>query len=69
MERQADGGAFSLFASLRLARINIRIWLTWYLRSCAENGGQAPSPVESFLPWNLSDDKRRELAIKPDDSS
>ena len=60
---------FSLFASLTLAKINIRIWLTWYLRSCAENGGRAPSPVESFLPWNLSDDKRRELAIKPDDSS
>ena len=60
---------FSIFASLTLAKINIRIWLTWYLRSCAENGGRAPSPVESFLPWNLSDDKRRELAIKPDDSS
>jgi transposase len=60
---------FSLFASVTLARINIRKWLTWYLQSCAENGGQAPSDIEPFLPWNLRDEKRRELAIDPDDSS
>src|SRR5664279_5638642 len=34
---------FSLFATLALAKINIRTWLTWFLTSCAENGGQVPS--------------------------
>lgn len=60
---------FSLFATLALAKVNIRTWLTWYLKSCAENGGRAPSSLEPFMPWNLSDEKRRELTKKPDDSS
>jgi transposase len=60
---------FSLFATLTLGEINIRKWLTWYLRSCAENGGQAPADIAPFLPWNMSEEKRREMAIDPDDSS
>jgi transposase len=60
---------FSLFATLTPAGINIRTWLTWYLQSCAANGGREPSDIEPFLPWNLSDQRCRELAIDPDDSS
>ena len=60
---------FSLFATLNLAKINIRTWLTWYLKSCAENGGQVPSDIDPFLPWKMSAEKRREMAIDPDDSS
>ena len=40
---------FSLFATLTLAKINIRTWLTWFLQSCAENGGQVPSDITSVL--------------------
>ncbi len=60
---------FSLFATLTLAKINVRTWLTWYLESCAENGGQVPSDINPFLPWKMSVEKRRELAIDPDDGS
>jgi transposase len=60
---------FSLLATLSLARLNIRTWLTWYLSCCAENGGRAPSDITAFLPWEMSVEKRRELAIDPDDSS
>jgi transposase len=60
---------FSLFATLDLAKINIRIWLTWFLQSCADNGGQAPSEIDPFLPWTMSSEQRREMAIAPDDSS
>jgi transposase len=60
---------FSLFATLTLAELNIRKWLTWYLRSCAENGGRAPSDITAFLPWNLPAERRQELAIDPADSS
>jgi transposase len=60
---------FSLFATLSLAKLNIRSWLTWYLNCCAENGGRAPSDGTAFLPWEMSVEKRRELAIDPDDSS
>jgi transposase len=60
---------FSLFATLNLAKINIRTWLTWYLETCAENGGRVPSDINPFLPWKMSVEKRREMAIDPDDSS
>ena len=60
---------FSLFATLNLAKINIRTWLTWFLQRCAENGGQVPPEIESFFPWNLSAEQRREMAIDPNDSS
>ena len=60
---------FSLFATLSLAKLSIRKWLTWYLRSCAANGGQAPGDLTPFLPWTISVEKRREMALDPDDSS
>jgi transposase len=60
---------FSLFATLNLAKINSRTWLTWFLQSCAENGGQVPPDIDPFLPWNMSAEKRREMAIDPNDSS
>jgi transposase len=56
---------FSVFATLRKQCLNPRKWLTWYLESCAEAGGQAPADITGFLPWNLSNEKRRELAIEP----
>jgi transposase len=60
---------FSLFATMTLAKLNIRKWLTSYLRSCAENGGQAPADLSPFLPWTMSRERRQELALDPDDSS
>ena len=60
---------FSLFATLDLAKINIRVWLTWFLQSCADNGGQVPFDPHRFLPWNMSSEQRREMAIASDDSS
>jgi transposase len=44
---------FSLFATLVLAGINVRTWLTAYLTACAEAGGHAPAWAERLLPWNL----------------
>ena len=60
---------FSLFATLDLGRINLRIWLTWYLQSCAGNGGRVPFDIDRFLPWNMSSEQRRAMAIASDDSS
>ena len=45
---------FSLFATLLLAGINVRTWLTAFLTACAEAGGQAPAWASQLLPWNLS---------------
>ena len=60
---------FSLFATLTLAKINIRTWLKWFLECCAENGGQVPSDINPFLPWKMSVETRRELAIDPKNTS
>jgi transposase len=60
---------FSLFATLTMAKINIRTWLTLFLGSCAQNGGQIPSDIDPFLPWKMSEQRRCEMALDPDDSS
>jgi len=60
---------FSLFATLALSKINIRKWLTWFLQSRAENGGQAPADVDPFLPWKMTEEKRREMALDLSDTS
>ena len=64
---------FSILASLKLWQINPRLWLNWYLQSCAEAGSQVPNDIEPFLPWNLSADTRAKLRMgmptqKPDSS-
>src|SRR3954451_10167356 len=60
---------FTLFATLAMAQINIRTWLTWFLESCAETSGHVPADIGPFLPWKMSEEKRREMALDPDDSS
>jgi transposase len=54
---------FSILATLKLGQINPRLWLNWYLQSCAEAGGQIPKDIEPFLPWNLSEDMRAKLCL------
>jgi transposase len=54
---------FSILATLHLWEINPRLWLPWYLQSCAEAGSHAPTDIEPFLPWNLSPDLRAKLRI------
>jgi transposase len=64
---------FSLFATLQMCGLNVRHWLTWYLQSCAAAGGHTPADVSPFLPWTMSDEQRKALAIPsaitPPDSS
>jgi transposase len=52
---------FSLFATLKLHRINPRCWLTAYLEACAAAGGKPPSDAAAFLPWNLSDESKQAM--------
>ena len=49
---------FSILATLKFWKINPRLWLSWYLESCAAEGGKPPSDIQPFLPWNLSDERR-----------
>jgi transposase len=54
---------FSILATLKLWQINPRLWLQWYLTTCAATGGQAPQDIQPFLPWNLGQEKRAELRL------
>jgi transposase len=54
---------FSILATLRLWQINPRLWLSWYLQSCAEARSQVPNDIKPFLPWNLSEDMRAKLRL------
>jgi transposase len=55
---------FSLLATLKKWKINPRKWLTAYLQACAEAGGQVPKEVQRWLPWNLTDEQKKEMAEK-----
>jgi transposase len=54
---------FSILATLQLWQINPRLWLNWYLQSCAEAGSHSPTVIEPFLPWNLSQEMRAKLQM------
>jgi transposase len=62
---------FSLLATLELWGLNPRLWLQWYLQSCAAAGGKVPKDIEPFLPGNLSEQRRASFRLtdtgqKPD---
>lgn len=53
---------FSVFATLQKWNLNPRTWLRWFLDACASAGGKAPSDIQPFLPWNLSETQRQAMA-------
>lgn len=56
---------FSIFHTLDLWKLCPRKWLTAYLTACAEAGGRVPANAADFLPWNLSDERKKALAQLP----
>ena len=47
--------------SRALLGLNPRKWLTWYFECCAAAGGKVPGDIQLFLPWNMSQEKKKEL--------
>jgi len=56
---------FSLFQTIELWQLNPRHWLQEYLAACARDGGNAPADLTPFLPWRMSEERRRQLANPP----
>jgi transposase len=48
---QLASSMFSIFATLRLHKINPDEWLSSYLKACAAAGGKAPADISPFTPW------------------
>jgi transposase len=44
---------YSVFATMKLWRLNLRTWLTTYLQACADNGNAPPAGLDAFLPWQM----------------
>jgi transposase len=37
--------------------LNPRLWLSAYLRACAQAGGRAPEDWARFVPWQMDDEQ------------
>jgi transposase len=61
---QLAAAAFSIFATLSMWKLNPRKWLTWYFEQCATDGGKIPADIQMFLPWTISDEKKKELTTR-----
>jgi len=53
---------FTVFQTLLLWGINPKHWLQLFLQACADNGGQTPAGLSPFLPWEMSEQRRQQLA-------
>jgi len=52
---------FTILQTILRWGLNPRHWLTVFLSACAENGGQPPAELASFLPWTIDDARRESL--------
>ena len=52
---------YSVLGTLSMNGIDVLRWLDAWLTACAENGGRPPVDLSPWLPWTMSEERRREL--------
>ena len=52
---------FSVFMTLKMWKINPRIWLADYLNACAVNNRKSPENLSLWLPWLMSENRLSEM--------
>ena len=52
---------FSVVQTILLWGLNPHHWLHAFLQACAENGGQSPTDLSPFLPWQMTAERTAEL--------
>jgi len=50
---------YSVVGTLAMNGIDIRRWLEAWLKACAKNGGKPPNDLSPWLPWSMSEERRR----------
>lgn len=55
---------FSIFQTLLMNNLNPKLFLLAYFQACAENGGKPPANIDSFMPWNLSEQQKTNWRLK-----
>jgi transposase len=53
---------FSVLQTVLLWGLNPHHWLSAFLQACAEHGGTCPGDLHAFLPWQMTPERREELA-------
>ena len=63
----SEGGArftaimYSVVGTLSMNGIDVLRWLQAWLTACAENGARPPHDLSPWLPWSMSEERRREF--------
>ena len=52
---------YSVASTLAINGIDVRRWLREWLTACAQSGGKPPQDLSPWLPWSMSEERRREL--------
>ena len=50
---------YSVVGTLAMNDIDVRRWLEAWLNACAQNGGKSPDDLSPWLPWSMSEERRR----------
>jgi transposase len=53
---------FSVLQTVLLWGLNPHQWLSAFLQACADNEGKSPADLRTFLPWQMTPERRAELA-------
>jgi hypothetical protein len=53
---------FSVIQTVLLWGLNPHHWLHVFLQACADHGGQSPTDLSAFLPWQMTPERREALA-------
>jgi transposase len=53
---------FSVIQTVLLWGLNPHHWLHAFLQACADHGGQSPTDLSAFLPWQMTPERREEFA-------
>ena len=61
MDHEGDfiGSLVSVVGTLALNGIDVLRWLEAWLEACAKNAGRAPDDLSPWLPWSMSEERRR----------
>ena len=56
---------YTVTGTLSMNGINVLRWLQAWLTECANNGGKPPDDLAPWLPWSMSEERRREFEAPP----
>ena len=55
---------YSVVGTLSMNGIDVLRWLQAWLTACAKNGGRPPDDLSPWLPWSMSEERRRKFSAR-----